>query len=493
MPISNVDLGLSLEQTSAHTHFARYMSETLRLWPVVNMSETRSPSAPDESAGLALLRNEEAVVLWSEAEKILPTLRAALGNPSCNYSELFGAIAVAAHVLSDATAAALAMRHEGVVVCVGRSGESAPDLGMRLSVDSGISGECLRTGKILRCDDTQKDYRADPAVCLRLKVASIAAVPLHQDGLVVGILEAFSDRTYAFAEEHMHALQDLARVAEDAYRKELGIPEKVPDTISPAVASRPALLLQAKTNALALAALLPKRTWTYVGAGGVVAALVVVSLLAMRNGKPVTSATTQVVTQAAPSSDSPSPVSGTLTWSAKTSTTKQNRSRGEVQQAAKLDKDARQQSASPSATPREIPENLAPPQRQLTESESEPPALMASNGDHSSPLVNVLASTPELPRFTTPVSQGVTEGVLTHRVQPIYPSQAIPMRLGGAVVLDATVTEDGRVRDLSVVRGNGLLAQAAITAVRQWRYRPYLLNGKPVAMKTQITVDFKAP
>jgi len=164
-----------------------------------------------------------------------------------------------------------------------------------------------------------------------------------------------------------------------------------------------------------------------------------------------------------------------------------------VQQAAKLDRDERQQSGPPTATPTIILENLAHPEPPAIYSDSEPPALIASNGDHSSPLENVLSSTPELPRFTTPVSQGVTPGILTHRVKPVYPSQAIPTRLGGTVVLSATVTEDGRVRDLNVLRGNSLLAQAAITAVSQWRYKPYLLNGKPVAMKTEITVDFKAP
>ena len=59
--------------------------------------------------------------------------------------------------------------------------------------------------------------------------------------------------------------------------------------------------------------------------------------------------------------------------------------------------------------------------------------------------------------------------------------------------MDATITEDGSVRDLNVVRGNLTLAQAAIDAVSQWRYKPYLLNGKPVAIKTQITIDFKVP
>jgi protein TonB len=482
------------------------------------MSETPSTSALPEIAGLSLLRNEETAILSTEAEKILPTLRAALADPSCNYSELFGAIAVAAHALTDSTAAALAMRREGVVVCVGRSGQSAPDLGMRLSVDSGISGECLRTGKILRCDDTQKDFRADPAVCLRLNVASIAGAPLHDDGRVIGILEAFSDRTYAFAEEHMQALQELAQLAERAYRKELGIQEITSAVIpapTPAIVSGRAifskakmtarglaasarttatgLAASAKTTASGLAASLPKRTWTYIGAGAAAVALVVISLIALRNATPVASQTTQAVTPPPVSSDASAPVGANLTWNAKTNTSKQVRSRGEVQQAAKLDKDTPKQSAPRIAASPEPHEDLTPPEHQSRTPEAAPPALVASNGEGSSPLVNVLGSTPALPRFTTPVSQGVTEGVLTHRVQPIYPSQAIPLRLAGSVVLDATITEDGKVRDLIVVRGNRTLATAAVVAVSQWHYKPYLLNGKPVPMKTRITVDFKAP
>jgi TonB family protein len=471
------------------------------------MSETPSPSALPEITATSLRPNEDPASSWMTAKTLLQTVRTAIADASSDYTEVFGAIAEAAHALTHATAAALALRREGIVVCVGRSGQSAPDLGMRLSVDSGISGECLRTGKTLRCDDTQKDFRADPAVCLRLNVASIAGVPLHHDGRVIGILEAFSDRTYAFAEEHMVALQELAQLAERAYRKELGSEEVTPAVISaqaPAVVSGQAILSKAKkiaerlaasakTTATGVATSLPKRTWTYIGAGAATAALLVISLVALRNGKPEASQTTQATTPAPVSTDNSAPLGASLTWNAKTNASKQVHSQGEVQQAAKLDKDTLQRSVPRVATSPESKEDLAPPEPQDRTPESAPPALVASNGEGLSPLVNVLGSAPALPRFTTPVSQGVTNGVLTHRVQPIYPSQAIPLRLGGAVVLDATITEDGKVRDLRLVRGNRTLAQSAIDAVSQWRYKPFLLNGKPVPMKTQITVDFKAP
>jgi protein TonB len=105
-----------------------------------------------------------------------------------------------------------------------------------------------------------------------------------------------------------------------------------------------------------------------------------------------------------------------------------------------------------------------------------------------------LLSTPAiLPEADLDISQGVTEATLVHNVPPVYPSEARARHLGGAVVLEATIAEDGSTRDLKIISGPPLLAEAAIEAVRQWRYRPSLLNGKPVAVQKQITVIFKAP
>jgi protein TonB len=78
-------------------------------------------------------------------------------------------------------------------------------------------------------------------------------------------------------------------------------------------------------------------------------------------------------------------------------------------------------------------------------------------------------------------------------VQPIYPRQAVPLRLEGSVLLQATVAENGAVRDLKVTSGHPMLARAGIEAVSQWRYRPFLLNGKPIQKQVDISIDFKMP
>jgi periplasmic protein TonB len=91
------------------------------------------------------------------------------------------------------------------------------------------------------------------------------------------------------------------------------------------------------------------------------------------------------------------------------------------------------------------------------------------------------------------ISQGVTQGLLMRRVQPVYPPQALAMRIQGSVQLKATISKDGSIRDLTLISGQGALSRAAMEAVRQWKYKPYYLDGQPVEIQTQITINFKLP
>jgi len=84
----------------------------------------------------------------------------------------------------------------------------------------------------------------------------------------------------------------------------------------------------------------------------------------------------------------------------------------------------------------------------------------------------------------------MSEGDLIRKVQPIYPSIARTARIQGAVVLSAIISKEGTIENLHVLSGHPLLSGAAIEAVRQWRYRPYVLNGEPVEVETQIIVNF---
>ena len=88
------------------------------------------------------------------------------------------------------------------------------------------------------------------------------------------------------------------------------------------------------------------------------------------------------------------------------------------------------------------------------------------------------------------VSSGVESGLLQSRVAPIYPTLARQARIQGTVILKAVISREGDVQDISLVSGHPMLAPAAIEAVKQWKYRPYLLNGEAVVVETQVQVNF---
>jgi protein TonB len=106
----------------------------------------------------------------------------------------------------------------------------------------------------------------------------------------------------------------------------------------------------------------------------------------------------------------------------------------------------------------------------------------------------VIVSEPPRPEAThvrpTRMSEGVMAAMLVNRVEPQYPRLAIAAHISGTVHLRALIGKDGTVRELEVVDGNPLLAQAAKAAVQNWRYQPTRLNGEPVEVETYVTVNF---
>ena len=132
------------------------------------------------------------------------------------------------------------------------------------------------------------------------------------------------------------------------------------------------------------------------------------------------------------------------------------------------------------------------------QSEDSAPQLPSPIADATAPdsnLSGLMAVSPSLPKpslETIKVSQGVSQGLLIKRVQPKYPQAALAVHTEGSVEIDATINKEGSVTNVKVLSGNAVLAHAAVEAVRQWRYKPYYLDGQPVEIETQITVKFKA-
>jgi len=104
------------------------------------------------------------------------------------------------------------------------------------------------------------------------------------------------------------------------------------------------------------------------------------------------------------------------------------------------------------------------------------------------PSIDIATTKP--PRPQTLVVSHLDEGMLIRRVQPVYPHVALITRTQGKVVLSALISTHGEIEGLRVISGPPLLAQSAIDAVRQWRYRPYILNGSPIEVQTEVTVNF---
>lgn len=157
-------------------------------------------------------------------------------------------------------------------------------------------------------------------------------------------------------------------------------------------------------------------------------------------------------------------------------------------------------------TPTKIPQKI-----QMIKEEEPPPPMPASGGvvggvpggipggQMGGVIGSVISATSSLaavPKFVpaTPqrirISAGVTKGLLIQRIEPPYPTLAKAARVQGDVVLSAVIDSNGHITNLLLVSGHPMLVPAAIAAVKQWRYKPYLLNGQPVEVETTITVIF---
>ena len=125
-----------------------------------------------------------------------------------------------------------------------------------------------------------------------------------------------------------------------------------------------------------------------------------------------------------------------------------------------------------------------------------PPPVIAAPSNSSADLSKLISADAPLPPptpTTVRISQGVSQGLLLKKVPPVYPPMAVQLRKEGVVQLLATISKTGEISNVKVLSGDSMLARAAADAVLRWKYRPYLLNGTPVEIETQISIVFKAP
>jgi putative methionine-R-sulfoxide reductase with GAF domain len=169
-------------------HHARIPSIALR-------SQLRVANAAHPVSGFRAVHAGEEVEIYSAELDLEPAI---------------SAITERAQHLTGATGAAIALRAGDEIVCRARAGRTAPDLGVRLQTDAGISAEAVRTGEVMLCHDAERNPRVDLASCRRLGVRSILVSPLRYYRRTLGVFEVLSSSPSAFDEKDVATMQLLS-------------------------------------------------------------------------------------------------------------------------------------------------------------------------------------------------------------------------------------------------------------------------------------------
>jgi len=417
---------------------------------------------------------------------------------------MLGTITDAAQQRTGASGAALAMWKDGAMVCRARSGDTAPVLGARLSAETGISGECFRSGQIQHCTDTENNPLVDAEVCRSLGLRSMAVLPIQGWRGVNGILEVFSTQPAAFSEAHIVLLQQLATLAERARASQPHGASSLAPKPSSAV-EKPQLsgLLPAsdRVGDVVLASLGTRSRPFVLGVGGLVAIALFASVIWLgwrgpneTDGK-THAATAASVDAATVTTATAHPPDDDLVWkenpggetliplSAKPS------AGSTVKLASKADVLARKKTqADRSLLLADVAADAVI--RHDGRTSQTGAQTTAQTGSHSD---ETAVTEPSSPGSSAAVSREISGGQLLRRVEPVYPAEALLSRLEGRVILAAMVMEDGTVSDVKVIAGSPILVPSAVDAVEHWQYKPFELDGKPMKNEIGIKIDFKLP
>jgi TonB family protein len=438
----------------------------------------------------------------SKASLALAILSEKIKSGAMQRSELMKRIVAQAFAATPAKGVALALRSGpgSPVVCCASAGEMAPPPGAPLDESSGFTAECLKKSTFIVCEDSETDTRVDRLVCARLGVRSIVAVPVENEGKTVGVLEALSDQQAAFTKQHIEVLLTLACFAKSVAEPpeadthtQMGRNDSVRlvETVMPPTQGdglAEVEILSKLEDSRSWSERVPRRVRLAIAGG--VAAAVLLALFATaillwmwrHNGPEVGKAAKPQPQQAF--GTKPSPGLGNL--SAPRGSVARAHSDGEhksiVLKASAVEKIATTEprfvaSETPSAN---VADDRVPA----------PDAFTPISQEHTAEVTTTLASAESLPAASLATSQGVKAASLRHRVEPIYPADAKRLRIEGAVVLRAAIDEEGKVKSVGVMNGNAILANAAMAAVRQWRYTPSELNHRATASTTDITIVF---
>jgi len=399
---------------------------------------------------------------------------------------------------TGATGAAVVLERDGAMVCRASSGPTAPELGSRLDTSAGLSGECFKTRRTQWCDDVLADTRADIEASGRLGVRSLVVMPLLRGEDLVGVIELFSARPYAFGVRDERTLEVLADrilnnlehaahpvdLCSDANARSVAVEDESEEAGLLAVAATPvdslngSELEDAPNNEEHAPGRRRGATRLLVGGFALVCAALLGLLLGRQwgaryadaHGQPAMSASGAATTTA-----QPTPVVNA--GNPKT----ENANKGAEPNAV-------------AAAPAKPGARRVPPGGLLVLQNgaevfrlppNESPARDQKEGTRRS-------ASPQL-ETAVEMSAGGADGSLLQRVEPEYPEAALQQNLQGTVVLEIHIGADGAVQEVRVASGPPLLARAATDAVKRWKFKPRLTNGSPMEMQTMVTLNFRFP
>lgn len=210
------------------TEMPDHARHILREWLVANAFAADQEAQQESSRHISTMEQMEGVAEEEPADEEpaqadYTTLLSALAVVRKEVDALGGDLDAALHLIARRTQAftrasgcAVALLEGTEVICRATAGSNTPPVGAPLRADSGFSGECLRSGQLARCVDSEMDPRADRESCRALRIRSMLAVPIHRDGTIVGLLEVFAREPDAFGSEMELVFLQLSELASRA-------------------------------------------------------------------------------------------------------------------------------------------------------------------------------------------------------------------------------------------------------------------------------------
>jgi len=409
--------------------------------------------------------------------------------------------------VTGATGAAIIVPRDGEMVCRASSGANSPEMGARLGSDAGLTAECIKTWKVQRCDDAYADARADVDASRSLGVRSVLVFPLVREGELSGLLEVFSSKAAAFGKQDELMLEALGqRVLKNMKRsREIFLPSGMGDRTQDAgldaigeSGGQEKSILGSDMNRPEEEELFaeslsrePRDGFNPVTlaliAAIVVCAVLLATLLGMRGMARRSAASRQPVAPAAVAPfGEPSNIPETG-----------NENSGGMPTPASIAAESRV------ATEMKIPPTNGITSTPADDQQQDGSLRVFENGKE---VFRLPAEVPANARAENPAGRNGVQrassveaitpqaaGSVLERVEPQYPEQARQQKIQGPVVLEVHIGRDGAVEEVKLVSGQPVLADAAMAAVKQWRFKPRVEQGKAVEMQTMVTLNFRLP